>query len=232
MLSDAGHLVQTKHMSVLQTFRVVLATLSTAKAPRFTLQADADPAPVAAAAAAAACVALDGTGTLNVLHSVPQAAWRPVQRAAAATLGALSGPFGAAGATAAPLFAPPRCALLACDAVHTVRLPAPEAPVRLAGDAPWAAAAARRAESLLRRALSDRAHAVSVVLLPAPPVPLQHGLTLPSVGGAVLQCRILLNAAEVHAAIPHACCTCIPSTPPTVYFHRPCAVLCRLAPAD
>lgn len=201
--------MQTKSMSVLQAFRVVLTALSSSKPPRFTLQTGADSSAVATAAAAASCVALDATGALNVLQPVPLAAWQHAQRAAAASLAALSGPFGVAGAAAAPLLAPQRCALLACDAVLRVQLPAPPAPARLAGDAPWPAAAARRAESLLKRALSDRAHAVSVTPLPPAPVAVQRTPLLPGLEvDAELECRILLNPTEVCASAPCACRTC------------------------
>ena len=200
--------LQTQQMTVLQVFRAVLTLIAAPGVPKFTLKcaADADAAPsVAEHAASSPCVALDSSHYLNVLAGVPACAWRAVQAAAACTLSALSGALGLSGATMGPLFHPTRCATITFDAVAHLEVPVVATGDLFRADAPWSACIAKRAEGLLRKALSDRVVEVAVLQEAVSAVPACGTGALPSLPGvssaAGLLVGAILNPLEVRAAL-------------------------------
>ena len=192
-------------MTVLQVFRALLTLVATAGSPKFALQrtAGADEATPSTAdhAASSPCVALDSSHCFNVLAGVPACAWRAVQAAAACTLAALSGAVGLSGAAMGTLFQPARCPAVTFDAVARVDVPMVATRDLVRADAPWSACAAKHAEGLLRKALSDRAAEVAVLQAPVSAVLMCTDGTVSALPGgsstAGLLVGVILNPIEV-----------------------------------
>lgn len=184
--------VQTQHMTSLQSFRTVLASLPSACKP------DSGSAPHLATSH---CAVVDSTGHVNLLAGTPASMWRRLCECASGTLEALSGPTAALGCPAASIFAAKHASVTTFDATLTVQLP--DAQGALASDQTSAGMLAARAERLLTRALSNRASSVCVYAPACVPVAIGNE-QLPGCSGKGQHLRVglCLDAKEVcvHAA--------------------------------
>lgn len=191
-------------MTVVQVFRALLTLVAAPGSPKFALQAadtNAATPSVSSHAASSPCVTLDSSRCFNILAGVPACAWRAVQAAAACTLTALSGAMGLSGATIGTLFQPARCPAFTFDVMVRVEVPPVATGDLFKADAPWSACAAKQAEGLLQKALSDRALEVAVMQegVAGTPVNGKGGLSaLPGVSSAAgLLVGVILNPLEV-----------------------------------